>query len=152
MGRYMPHMCLGEENQRITVDASRPVEKIAREITGRFLPRYLNQWYRCKSRQEINDQAEAERRAVRDRLALFGVGFTSHCGGEPGFEGVLHLLDPEVEGRVYARVHVTSGTSVELKLSVHPDLAKRVLRVLQEPVLPVANVTLTALQKLTNGG
>jgi len=118
----------GATRPEITIAHERGGETIAKEITRRFLPSYLELLAVARERHARNEEHEIQQHHTAERLArILGVQAPEKGRGEI-------RAYPRSDGfTCYCDVLVTSGNSVEIKLSsVDADTAEAVLQLLKK--------------------
>ena len=126
-GRYPPEASNYPDRPSITLAANRPAEKLANEITRRFLPAYIVRW----------EQAQGE--VIRLRLAEVRVQYTAEvCAMAVGLplEQIRYDGTPRIGATLYTSVGkltVEYNGTVRLQTnSIQPTVALEILKCLME--------------------
>ena len=121
--------------KRITIDASKPVERIVREIERRFLPEYRRLYGLCLAVVATQNAKLVTQASARDRLAAVVPGAVLQPSHAHRLDRDRTIYIPSQNGHSYGRIEIDPGGECVSRLELSNlsiDDAEWVLRFLFE--------------------
>ena len=117
----------GDKNPSISVSATKPIDKIAKDIKTRFIPEFSKIYAACVAAKAERDAYESKQNQLMTKFAdLIGHGPIRNDQTE-----VSGFIDRDSDSNLYVRIRV-SGGHVKLEIdSMTPARAEEVLALLK---------------------
>jgi len=131
LAKYMPYRT---ERESITADNRRASTAIARDIERRLLPAYRALLKTCIERKQANDEYEANKKALADRLCATGMARPLEWGSS---DSIMLVDTNNVDGLDF-KVQVNENSICFEYLDLSADLALKVFAMLAHESKQVA--------------